>query len=106
MSDLVIPPPLPHSQSFDALTLRPRPLPRAQTRSAVEASRAPVLGRVFLVEAAAEEQPNGAPGGRNVNDGVPEAHQGEDDAGGVGEGEGNEGRVHKGIYSVDRRRDL
>ena len=48
-----------------------------------------------------EEPPHGRPRGRDVDDAVPETHQGEDDAGGVGEGEGNEIRVNKRVDSVD-----
>ena len=48
-----------------------------------------------------EESPHGRPRGRDVDDTVPETHQGEDDAGGVGEGEGNEIRVNKRVDSVD-----
>ena len=58
-------------------------------------------GPSLLVQLTAEERPDGGPGGGDVDDRVPEAHQGEDDAGGVGEGEGNEGGVDEGVDSVD-----
>lgn len=48
-----------------------------------------------------EEPPHGRPRGRDVDDAIPETHQGEDDAGGVGEGEGDEIRVDKRVDSVD-----
>ena len=48
-----------------------------------------------------EEPPHGRPRGGDVDDAIPETHEGEDDAGGVGEGEGDEVRVDKRVDSVD-----
>ena len=48
-----------------------------------------------------EEPPHGRPRGGDVDDAIPETHEREDDAGGVGEGEGNEVRVDKRVDSVD-----
>lgn len=53
-----------------------------------------------------EEPPHGRPRRGDVDDAIPETHEGEDDAGGVGEGEGNEVRVDKRVDSVDRGGDL
>ena len=58
------------------------------------------------MELAGEQQPDGGPGRRDVDDRVPEAHEREDDAGGVGEGEGDEGGVDERVDAVDRRGDL
>ena len=48
-----------------------------------------------------EEAPHGRPRGGDVDDAIPETHKGEDDAGGVGEGKGDEVRVDKRVDSVD-----
>ena len=104
-SHLIIPTPLPHRQPLDAIALgAPRPLPRAETRPAAEAhGGAPLDGRLSLcVQLPAEQQAHGGPGGGDVDDRVPEAHQGQDDAGGVGEGQGDKGRVDEGVDAIDR----
>lgn len=48
-----------------------------------------------------EESPHGRPRGGDVDDAIPKPHEREDDAGGVGEGEGDEVRVDKRVDSVD-----
>lgn len=43
----------------------------------------------------ADERLAGGPGGGDVDDGIPEAHEGKDDAGGEGERNGNQIRVNQ-----------
>lgn len=55
-SDLIISTPLPHSQSLDAITLVPWPLPRAKTGSASESHHgAPLHDFGFAVQLTAEQ---------------------------------------------------
>ena len=98
-SHMIIRTPLTHRQPFDTITLRPRPPPRAQTRSMI--IRAHGAAARLLVQSTAQQQPHGGPRGGDVDDRVPEPHQGEDDAGSVAEGEGDEGWVDEGVDSVD-----
>ena len=106
MSHLIIPTPVAHRQPFETITLRPRPLPRAQARPAIEAHGVSFNGSLTFVQLTAEQQPHGRPGGCGVDDGVPEAHQGKDDAGGVGKREGDEGWVDERVDSVYRGGNL
>lgn len=48
-----------------------------------------------------EQPPHGRPRGSDVDDAIPEAHEGENDAGGVGEGERDEVRVDKRVNPID-----
>ena len=49
---------------------------------------------------------DGAPGGGGVDDGIPEAHQGKDKTGGVGQGPGGGSRMDKGVDAEDGGGDL
>lgn len=96
MSHLIIPSPMLYRQPSDTITLRPRPPPPA-----TEAGGAPLRGSLISVQLTAEQQPHSGPGGCEVDDGIPEAHQGKHDAGGIGEREGDHGGVDEGIDPVD-----
>ena len=54
-----------------------------------------------MAEKVGEQAAHRGPGGGEIDDGIPEAHEGEDDAGGVGEGEGDEFGVDEGVDAVD-----
>lgn len=100
VSYLIVPAPMPHRQPLDTLALHPRPLPPAQARPAVQNDGIPHHGSLLGLQLATEQQPHRGPGSGGVDDGVPEAHQGDRDGGAVAEGEGDERRVDDGIDSV------
>lgn len=73
---------------------------RALAWPGAEDDRSPLRSGV-AAQFPAEEEAHAGPGGRDVDDGIPEAHQGEHNTRGVGEGEGDEGGVDEGVDSVD-----
>lgn len=88
----IIPTPTAHSAVLpggdlpDAVTIRGRPAAGVPAEFAEEAR---------------EERPAGGARGRDVDDRVPEAHEGEHDACCVGIGDGDGARVDEGVDAVD-----
>lgn len=103
-SDLIIPfrspAPIPQHRTkrLDAIAIASRHSPGAHTRPLDNETRS--LAQLAL-QFSPEEERDGAPGCGDVDDAVPEAHERQDDAGGVAEGEGDHVRVEDGVDSVD-----
>lgn len=98
---LVISASLPHGIQLDnAVALAARPAPAAHTRPRAENLRGTLHG-VLAAQLAAEEQADSGPGCGGVDDRIPEPHQGKHDAGGIGEGEGDEVGIDEGVDAVD-----
>ena len=83
------------------LTLHPPSTPNTLPLSVTKHRTRPFPIATPIRISADEEPPHGRPRGGDVDDAIPETHQGKDDAGGVGEGEGDEVRVDKRVDSVD-----
>lgn len=83
------------------LTLYPSSTPNTLPPSVTKHRTRPSPTATPIRTIVEEEPPHGRPRGSNVDDAIPETHQGKDDAGGVGEGQRNEVRVDKRVDSVD-----
>ena len=83
------------------ITLYPPSTPNTLPPSVVKSRTRPSPAATPIRTVAHEEPPHGRPRGGDVDDAIPETHQGQNDAGGVGEGERYEVRVDKRVDSVD-----
>lgn len=66
----------------------------------MKSDRASPHGSVLFIQLPDEQQSHRRPGSCDVDDRVPEAHQGENDARSVGKGERDKRGVDEGIDSV------
>ena len=84
-----------------SLTFYPPSTPNTLPPSVAERRTRPSPTAAPIRISADEEPPHGRPRSGDVDDAIPETHQGKDDTRGVGEGERDEVRVDKRVDSVD-----
>lgn len=89
-----------------SLTLYPPSTPNTLPPSVAEGRTRPSPTATPIRTSADEEPSHSRPRSGDVDDAIPETHQGKDDAGGVGEGKRDEVRVDKRVDSVDGGGDL